>query len=135
MINFYLIFLFLIICCLCYYACPSFSPFARLHPVPHHSLRQSSHHCPCLWAMHMCSFCFIFLKISFIISRDKRREGDRERNINVWLLLARPQLGTWPAIHAYALTGNWTCDPLVHRLALNPLSHTSQGYMFFLKLI
>ena len=28
---------------------------------------------------------------------------------------------------ACALTGNQTGDPLVHRLALSPLSHTSQG--------
>ena len=28
---------------------------------------------------------------------------------------------------ARALTGNQTSDPLVYRLALNPLSYTSQG--------
>ena len=43
------------------------------------------------------------------------------------LLLARPQPGTWPASQSCALTGNWTSDLLVHRLALNPLSHSSQG--------
>ena len=47
----------------------------------------------------------------------------------MWLPLARPLLGTWPTTQARALTGNWTGDPLVHRLALNPLSHTSQGKM------
>ena len=38
----------------------------------------------------------------------ERREGreKEERNINVWLPLARPQLGTWPATEACALTGN-----------------------------
>ena len=36
-------------------------------------------------------------------------------------------LGTWLAAQACALTGNQICDPLVHRLELNPLSHTSQG--------
>ena len=35
--------------------------------------------------------------------------------------------GTWPTTQACALTGNRTGNPLVHRLALNPLSHTSQG--------
>ena len=30
-------------------------------------------------------------------------------------------------MQACALTGNWTGDPLVLRLALNPVSHTSQG--------
>ena len=48
-------------------------------------------------------------------------------NINVWLPLARPLLGTWPTTQACALTGNQTCDPMVCRPALNPLSHTSQG--------
>ena len=38
-----------------------------------------------------------------------------------------PPLGTWPATQAWALTRNQTSDPLVRRLALNPLSHTSQG--------
>ena len=43
----------------------------------------------------------------------------------MWLPLARPLLGTWPAAAASALTGNQTSDALVHRL--NPLSYTSQG--------
>ena len=51
----------------------------------------------------------------------------RERNINVWLPLEYPLLGTWPTTQAGALNGNGTCDPLVGRPALNPLSHTSQG--------
>ena len=41
--------------------------------------------------------------------------------------LPHPQLGTWPATQACALTGNRTGDLFVHRLGLNPLSHTSQG--------
>ena len=56
-------------------------------------------------------------------------EKERERNINVWLLLAHPPLGTQPATQACALTGNRTDDPLVHRLARNPLSHTSWGLL------
>ena len=35
----------------------------------------------------------------------ERGEG-RERNINVWLPLTCPQLGTWPTTQACALTGN-----------------------------
>ena len=54
-------------------------------------------------------------------------EKERERIIHVWLPLTHPLLGTWPATQACALTGNQSGDPLVHRLALNPLSHTSQG--------
>ena len=51
----------------------------------------------------------------------------RETKIHVWLPLTRPILGTWPAAQAGALTGNQTSDPLVCRLLLSPLSHTSQG--------
>ena len=36
-----------------------------------------------------------------------------------------------PATKACALTENQTGDLLVHRPALNPLSHTSQGESFF----
>ena len=61
------------------------------------------------------------------ISRERGREGERERNINVWLPLACPQLGTWPAAQACALIRNRTSHPLVHGLSLEPLSHTSQG--------
>ena len=43
------------------------------------------------------------------------------------LPLTLTKLGTWPATQACALTGNQTGDPLVHRPALNPLSHMSQG--------
>ena len=50
-----------------------------------------------------------------------------EGNINVWLPLTCPLLGTWPATQACALTGNLTSDPLVRRPGLNPLWYTSQG--------
>ena len=47
--------------------------------------------------------------------------------------LMRPLLGTWPATPACVLTGNRTGNLLVRRPALNPLSHTSQGYPSLLK--
>ena len=50
-----------------------------------------------------------------------------ERNINMWLLLTCPLLGTWPATQACALTGNPADDPLVGRLVLSPLSRARQG--------
>ena len=61
-----------------------------------------------------------------------RREKERERNINVWLPVTQPQLGTWPATQACALTENRIQDSLVRRTALNPLNHTSQGHTKFL---
>ena len=65
-----------------------------------------------------------FKKILFVYFQ---REGKRGSNINVQLPLAHPQPGTWPTTRACALTGSWTSNPLVSKLALNPLSHTSQG--------
>ena len=57
-----------------------------------------------------------FLKdfIYFFLERGEGREKERKRNINVWLLLTWPLLGTWPATQACALTGNRTGDSLVH---------------------
>ena len=78
---------------------------------------------------------FYFLK-GFIYLYLETREGkekERERNINVWLPLAHPLLGTWPATQACALPENWTSDPLLRRLVLNPLSYSSQGTISFLK--
>ena len=45
----------------------------------------------------------------------------------MWSSLVHPLPGTWPATQVCALTGNQTGDPWVHRPAVNPLSHTSQG--------
>ena len=50
-----------------------------------------------------------FFKEDFIYLFLESREGkveERERNINVWLPLTRPLLGTWPATQACALTGD-----------------------------
>ena len=81
-----------------------------------------------------CLFLSLFKKqiLFIILEREERREKDRERNINVWLPLKYSLLGTWPSIQAGGLTGNRTSDPLVCRLALSPLSHTSQGCLFSL---
>ena len=46
----------------------------------------------------------------------------------MWLPLMRLPLETWPAMQACALTGYHTGDALAHRLELNPLSHTNQGW-------
>ena len=72
---------------------------------------------------------YIYIKdFIYVLERGRGKENKRERNINVWLPLMCPQLGTWPATQAFALTGNRTRDIWVHRLVLSPLSHTSQGF-------
>ena len=80
-------------------------------------------------------FTSLFFKDFYLfIFRERGKEEEKERSINVWLPLTHPLLGTWPATQACALTGNRTNDPLVCRPALNPLSHMSQGYFTSLNL-
>ena len=76
-----------------------------------------------LICLYFCFKDFIYL----FLDRGEGRKREGERNINVWLPLTRPLLGTWPASQACALTDNRTGDCLVRRLALSPLSHTSHG--------
>ena len=49
---------------------------------------------------------FVYKRFYLFIFRGEGREKERERNTNVWLPLARPLLGTWPAIQACALDWN-----------------------------
>ena len=82
--------------------------------------------------------CYFFKKdfIYLVLDRGDGREKERERNISVWLPLSCPLLGTWAATQACALTGNWTRNPLICRLALSPLSLTSQSMdSFFLVVV
>ena len=73
---------------------------------------------------------YFFFKdfIYLFLEKEGGRRKERERNINAWLPLTRPLLGTWPETQACALTENRTREPLVCRLALNPLSHICQGW-------
>ena len=48
----------------------------------------------------------LFLRKRFYLFLERGREGERERNTNVWLPLEHPLLGTWPTTQACALTGN-----------------------------
>ena len=73
-----------------------------------------------------------FKRFYLFLEREEGKEKERERNISVWLPLSHTLLGTWPATQACGLTGNWTSNPLVCKLALNPLSHTSQGSVYIL---
>ena len=97
-------------------------------------LRPHSYYCSVHESLDLCKFQVFPLKSIFLknylfifLERGERREKEKVRNINVWLPLAHPPPETWPTTQACALTGNRTSDPLVCRLALNPLSYTSQG--------
>ena len=100
---------------------PSFIPSPTIFP----SLFRSKFFTYIIFSLKKIFFLRFYL---FIFREGGGREKERERNINVWLPLVHPLLGTWPTTQACALTGNWTSNPLVHRPALNPLSHTSQGW-------
>ena len=79
------------------------------------------------------SFFLSFLfSIYLFLEGGEGKEKEGERNVSVWLPLAHSILGTWPATHACALTGNRTSDLLVCSPALNLLSHPSQGYSLVL---
>ena len=62
--------------------------------------------------------CILYLNdfIYLFLEREEGREKERERNINVWLPLKWPSIGTWPATQACALTGTQTSDPFVRSL-------------------
>ena len=72
---------------------------------------------------------FYFFRFYLFIFRE--RKGGRKRGRETSMcgsLLARSPPGTWPEPQARALkTGNRNSNPLVGRLVLNPLNHTSQG--------
>ena len=71
---------------------------------------------------------FIYLLLERGEGREKeRRETSMYRRYTHWLPPACPQLWTWPATQAWALTGNQTGNLSVLRLVLSPLNHTNQG--------
>ena len=69
---------------------------------------------------------FIFLKILFIYFQ-REGKGKRKRGRETSMCGCLLRVPHW----ACALTGNWTCNHLIHRPVLNPLSHTSQGCLCF----
>ena len=52
-------------------------------------------------------FVFVFssfiLDFTYLFFREWKGEKERRRNINVWLPLVHPLLGTWPATQACAV--------------------------------
>lgn len=66
---------------------------------------------PISTVVYACSQVFLFFKILLkkkivFIFREEGREEERERNINVLVLLHNPPLGTRPITQACALTRN-----------------------------
>ena len=61
-------------------------------------------------------------------------KGERRRGREISMcgcLLPAPQRGPGPQPrHIYALTGNWTSNPLLRRPVLNPVSYTSHSKIF-----
>ena len=76
---------------------------------------------------------FLFLK-DIIYFRQRGREGGRKRGRETSVcgcLSCAPYWGPGPQSRHEPWSGNWTSDPVVHRPVLNPLSHTSQGCLYF----
>ena len=75
-----------------------------------------------------------FLKILFIFREGKGGTKRGRETSMCGCLVHAPYWGpAWPTTQACALTGDQTSNPLIRRLALNPLNHTSQGKTLFLK--
>ena len=71
---------------------------------------------------------FLFLFFRFYLFLERAKEGERgEKHQCVAASHVHSLLGTWSTTQACALMGKPADDPLVRRMALNPLSHTSQG--------
>ena len=55
---------------------------------------------------------FFFFKFIYLpLERGEEREKERETNINMWLPLACPLLGTWPETRARALDWELNLPP------------------------
>ena len=66
-------------------------------------------------------FTYLFLE------RGGEREKEGEKHQCMAVSYAAPHWGPGLQLRHVSSTGNETSNPLVCRLALNPLSHTSQG--------
>ena len=125
--------------CICQYLLKNVYLFSfRLNENLKTSFKYS--HQPFAWITNVTILliCFVCVSLFFLnylfiyFQREgEGKEKDRERNINVWLPITHPFLGTWPATQACVLTGNQMDDPLIHRPELSPLSYTSRAVYLF----
>ena len=100
------------------------------------SLSHSLRSCIIVTLSVTCNWWQVFFKRCYLfLDRREGREKERKRNINLWLPLMSPLLGTWPATQACTLTGNWTEDPLVCKPVLNPLTYQPGHSLVSFKLI
>ena len=119
--------------------CPRTCPHA---PVPTHlSLcsrqRQQLRICREILAIQRASLWFYLLTVLLkdltylFVFREKGREGEREREERPRAVASHVphHQGPGPQPRHVSLTGNRTSDPLVCRLAFDPLSLTSQGHL------
>lgn len=61
------------------------------------------------------------------LERGEEKKKERERNIKMWLPLTRPSTGDLARDPGLCPDWESTSYPLVRRLMLSPLSHTSPG--------
>ena len=87
---------------------------------------------------NVCGFLFVLFYTHTHTHTHTKGEEERKKGRETWMrgtliscLSYTLQLGSWPATQACALPGNRTSDLSVYRLALNPLSYTSEGLKNF----
>ena len=70
---------------------------------------------------------FLFKRFYLFTFRERGREKERGTS------MCERFSCLWPTTQACALTGNWTSNLTVPRLALSPLNHTSLGCLFLIE--
>ena len=79
-------------------------------------------------------YTYVFFTILFIyfLERGEGREKERERNINVWLPLTYPLLGTWPTTQACTLDWESNWQPFGSQAGIQPTQPHQPGlYLYF----
>ena len=81
-----------------------------------------------VWKILFLFYLILFKDFIYLFFRERERERERGKETSMLgCLLSVPYWGPGPQTRHVSWTGNQTSAPWVHRPALNPLSHTSQG--------